>query len=123
MKYTLLLLTLAFSQAQAQTVGAGMSLGYSSRNAPTIELMTAVKLSNSVNLYPVNIKAHLSRDIDKPGIIETRAAYKLAGFELYGGIGYHISSMDNDKIRQQYGGFKPGAGLIKTFGKLYTSAG
>lgn len=109
--------------AASSQIGAGFNIGYSSRNAPTIELMTAVKLSKKVTMYPVNIKAHLSREVAKPAIIESRLSYKILSFELYGGYGYHISSMDNDKIRQQYGGFKPGYGLIKHFGKIYTAAG
>lgn len=119
MKTLLLLLFPLFTLAQSPKIGAGFSLGYSTKQAMTGEMSIGYRPIENVVIYPVNIKVHASREVNMPQIFESRAAYRLNTWEVYGGIGYHL--MDRQKYGNEYG-FKPALGLHKHFGAIVLSA-
>lgn len=103
------------------TVGAGYSIGYSpAKQSPLFELYIAAKLTNNIILYPVSFKVHTKMNNPSvPVIIEPRIGYKFGGTEIYGGYGYHFAGQDGKTEYRKYRGFRPGAGIIQHFGRIF----
>lgn len=123
-----LLISLLFPLClSAQKIGAAASMGITNEKKIIGEGMILLEKNNFI-LYPFTLKMYADMSNSSlPVIVEPRFGYKLGTWQLYGGFGYHLASVDGDTLNgkdmSKINGWKPGAGIIKRFGNLFVSTG